>query len=75
MSAAYYSLAEAFEVMRREAEGGRSADAQEGDGSDLLTQMIQILLRGADMPPREVEGVSEEFCDGKTVGHQIPVSG
>lgn len=61
--------------MRREAEGGRSADAQEGDGSDLLTQMIQILLRGADMPPREVEGVSEEFCDGKTVGHQIPVSG
>lgn len=63
VSAAYYSLAEAFEVMRREAEGGRSADAQEGDGSDLLTQMIQILLRGADMPPREVEGVSEEFCD------------
>lgn len=61
--------------MRREAEGGRSADTQEGDGSDLLTQMIQILLRGADMPPREVEGVSEEFCDSKTVGQQILVSG
>jgi hypothetical protein len=24
--------------------------------------MIEALLQGADMPPREVEGVSEEFC-------------
>ncbi|KAJ5671808.1 hypothetical protein N7507_000935 [Penicillium longicatenatum] len=57
VSAAFYSLAEAFEVMRRDA-------ATEGtDGEDLLTQMIQNLLSQADMPPREVEGVSEEFCD------------
>ena len=68
VSAAYYSLAEAFEMMRREAEGGEptlGADTR-GDSSDLLTQMIQILLREADTPPREVEGVSEEFCDSKT---------
>jgi len=25
--------------------------------------MIETLLQGADMPPREVEGVDEEFCD------------
>lgn len=62
MSAAFYSLAEAFEVMRREGDGGQSG--QNGE-NDLLTQMIQILLREADMPPREVEGVSEEFCDGR----------
>lgn len=30
----------------------------------LLTDMIRILLSEADEPPREVEGVSEEFCDG-----------
>lgn len=67
VSAAFYSLAEAFEVMRREA-----ADTQNGDGDqggegaeDLLTRMIQTLLSEADTPPREVEGVSEEFCDSK----------
>ncbi|KAJ6095759.1 hypothetical protein N7486_006505 [Penicillium sp. IBT 16267x] len=57
VSAAFYSLAEAFEVMRREAATGGA------EGEDLLTQMIQNLLSQADMPPREVEGVSEEFCD------------
>lgn len=60
--------------MRREGGGGGGAgageestvgqgDGDEGDGG-LLDQMIQILVQGADMPPREVEGVSEEFCDG-----------
>ncbi|KAF7719663.1 Uncharacterized protein PECH_004162 [Penicillium ucsense] len=63
VSAAFYSLAEAFEVMRRDAS---TTAAQSGDGSngdELLTQMIQTLLSEADTPPREVEGVSEEFCD------------
>lgn len=64
--------------MRREGEGGGGAGfdeddvaaateaAGEGEGrdADLLGQMIGILLRDADMPPREVEGASEEFCDG-----------
>lgn len=35
------------------------------NGRDLLTTMIQSLLAQADTPPREVEGVSEEFCDSK----------
>ncbi|KAK9577783.1 hypothetical protein V6Z93_010082 [Aspergillus fumigatus] len=69
VSAAFYTLAEALEVMRRESEGGgASAGSREGgngdgDGDDLLSQMIQTLLREADTPPKEVEGVSEEFCD------------
>ena len=75
MSAAFRSLAEAFEVIRREGEGGMAGmwlggeDAAPGDedgvgDAGLLGQMIRILLREADAPPREVEGVSEEFCDG-----------
>ncbi|KAJ5287451.1 hypothetical protein N7478_003137 [Penicillium angulare] len=67
VSAAFYSLAEAFEVMRREnASGGTEAETEGAsglEGNELITQMIQSLLSGADMPPREVEGVSEEFCD------------
>ncbi|KAK1146313.1 hypothetical protein N8T08_003100 [Aspergillus melleus] len=70
VSAAFYSLAEAFEVMRREGPGivtpAGSGDGETGaaggDGG-LLTEMIQSLLNQAEMPPREVEGVSEEFCD------------
>lgn len=67
ISAAFYSLAEALEVMRREGGDVRTgAGVQEGGqgGEDLLTTMIQSLLSEADTPPREVEGVSEEFCDG-----------
>jgi hypothetical protein len=85
VSAAFYSLAEALEVMRRDADvgggadpaiptsapevqetsanGGDSASTGAGIDRDLLTQMIQTLLQEADTPPREVEGVSEEFCD------------
>jgi hypothetical protein len=68
MSAAFRSLAEAFEVMRRETEGGtilgEEGDATGSEEGGLLGQMIRILLHEADAPPREVEGVSEEFCDG-----------
>ena len=72
MSAAFFSLAEALDMMRREADSAPHPDAQEGTdntdsetGRDLLTTMIQSLLAQADMPPREVEGVDEEFCDSK----------
>lgn len=76
VSAAFYSLAEALEVMRREGgdvnvgtatapEGSGNGDGDGGEGhDDLVSQMIQTLLREADTPPKEVEGVSEEFCDG-----------
>lgn len=66
VSAAFFSLAEAYEVVRRES-GTAGAGAGTGageEGADVLTQMIQALLHEADMPPREVEGVKEEFCDG-----------
>ncbi|KAJ5105654.1 Zinc finger RING-type [Penicillium alfredii] len=69
ISTAFYSLAEALEVMRRDAdaapESEQAAGAGDGDdtGRDLLTRMIQSLLSEADTPPREVEGVSEDFCD------------
>lgn len=43
---------------------GSGTEEQEEGGTDVLTQMIQTLLRDADTPPREVEGVKEEFCDG-----------
>ncbi|KAJ5662017.1 uncharacterized protein N7477_009633 [Penicillium maclennaniae] len=65
VSAAFYSLAEAFEVMRRDAADMPEREGEQGgqNTEDLLTRMIQTLLSDADMPPREVEGVSEEFCD------------
>jgi tRNA A37 threonylcarbamoyladenosine modification protein TsaB len=65
ISAAFYTLAEALDVMRREAGSAPDSTTTAGsDESDLLTQMIQTLLAEAETPPREVEGVSEEFCDG-----------
>jgi hypothetical protein len=72
VSAAFYSLAEALEMMRRDAGTEPHTHAQEGTDNgdtdhshDLLTTMIQSLLSQADTPPREVEGVNEEFCDSK----------
>lgn len=68
VSAAFYSLAEALDVIRREGgDTGPRPAAGEGEGEgegDLVAHMIQALLQEADTPPREVEGVSEEFCDG-----------
>lgn len=54
-------------MMRRDLEigGGQQREGQ-GEGQDLLSQMIASLLREAETPPREVEGVSEAFCDGKS---------
>ncbi|KAL1986010.1 hypothetical protein VTN96DRAFT_7145 [Rasamsonia emersonii] len=66
VSAAFRTLAEAFDIMRRENEiggGGRGREGEEGRGETLIDQMIEALLREAESPPREVEGVSEEFCD------------
>ncbi|GES63605.1 uncharacterized RING finger protein YBR062C [Aspergillus terreus] len=64
ISAAFYTLAEALDVMRRETGSAPDSTTTAGsDESDLLTQMIQTLLAEAETPPREVEGVSEEFCD------------
>jgi hypothetical protein len=71
VSAAFRTLAEAFDVMRRDYDIGGAGSATErspgGDdhhGGELIDQMIEALIQGAEMPPREVEGVTEEFCDG-----------
>ncbi|WEW58224.1 hypothetical protein PRK78_003692 [Emydomyces testavorans] len=79
VSAAFRSLAEALDVIRREAESGGDAplpvydgrvpeglglDGEEGVDGGLIGQMIRTLLQEAEQPPREVEGVSEGFCDG-----------
>lgn len=71
VSAAFYSLAEALDVIRRDAappraQEGETARSDSGQEDDLLTRMIQMLLSEAETPPREVEGVSEEFCDSKS---------
>jgi hypothetical protein len=62
--------------MRRESEGGAASAATAGEGTgeagdDLLSQMIQTLLREADTPPTEVEGVSEEFCDSRLYFREV----
>lgn len=64
ISAAFRSLAEAFDLMRREHEGGTpttDADPHGGD-DDLISTMISNLLQNAEAPPPDVEGVSEEWC-------------
>ena len=54
VSAAHRSLAEAFHVMRRSGEG-------EARTEEILQEMIETLLGGAERPPREVEGVEEDY--------------
>lgn len=46
--------------------GEGSGSAETGTGErDLLGRMIAALVAGAEEPPVEVKGVSEEFCDGE----------
>lgn len=62
VSAAFLQLADAFDIMRR----GRENQAEsEEDREWAIDRMIQILLSEANRPPREVQGASEEFCDGE----------
>ena len=53
----FRTLADAFERMRQDAgEGARNVD--------LLENLVEMLLGEAEMPPREVKGVSDEFLAG-----------
>ncbi|KAM5471612.1 hypothetical protein MferCBS49748_001782 [Microsporum ferrugineum] len=70
VSAAFRSLAEAFDVMRRSGDNaplpvydGRDPEMADAEQGPLIEEMIRALLQEAEAPPREVEGVSEEFCD------------
>ncbi|KAK2784163.1 hypothetical protein FQN53_008772 [Emmonsiellopsis sp. PD_33] len=84
VAAAYRSLAEALNIMRHETgdegfpvhdgrdEGlGNVTDEDATGGAGLLSNMISLLLREAEAPPREVEGVGEGFCDALD---RVPVS-
>ncbi|KIV95117.1 hypothetical protein PV10_02806 [Exophiala mesophila] len=51
VSAAFRSLAEAFQIMQRDND----------NESDLLETMIQTLMSSAERPPQEVKGVDEEY--------------
>lgn len=50
--------------MRREL--AAATTTAEGHSEGLLGPMIEELLQGADVPPREVSGVSDGFLDGKS---------
>ncbi|MCJ1351038.1 MAG: hypothetical protein MMC33_001020 [Icmadophila ericetorum] len=52
VSAVFGNLADAFERMRQDNDGGDSG---------LLESLVEILRGDAEMPPREVKGVSDEF--------------
>jgi hypothetical protein len=52
VSAAYRSLAEAFQVMQRD---------NDNVNTDLMEQMIETLMSSAERPPSEVKGVDEEY--------------
>lgn len=66
MMAVFLSLADWFNEVRRE-RGGNTGTNDENNNvdDDLLRHMINSLLSGSRNPPREVEGVSEEFCNGE----------
>jgi Ring finger domain len=52
VSAAFRTLADAFGVMRHDSEGS---------DSELLDSLIESLMSSAERPPREVEGVDDEY--------------
>ena len=47
-------------VVGEEGHGG----GREGEGRDLLGELIEVLMGEAEGPPRVVKGVSDEFLEG-----------
>lgn len=56
ISAAFRTLADAFERMRQEG----------GVENGLLVSLVESLMADAEMPPREVKGVPDSFLDGRS---------
>lgn len=69
VSAAFLSLADAYEVLRNQARSHGGNGNEDSSNDEMVNTMIQTLLSDANSPPREVEGASEEFC----AGEEIPV--
>ncbi|KAI4124345.1 MAG: hypothetical protein LQ347_005781 [Umbilicaria vellea] len=55
VSAAFRTLADAFERMRQDG----------GGDSGLLDSLVESLMADAEMPPREVKGVPDSFLDDR----------
>ena len=53
VAATYRTLAGAFERMR-----------QDG-GGEALESLVEFLLQGAEAPPKEIKGVSDEYLSGE----------
>lgn len=56
ISAAFRTLADAFERMRQD---------NGGDENGLLQSLVESLMGDAESPPREVQGVPDSFLDGE----------
>jgi hypothetical protein len=67
VSAVFRTLAEAFERMRQDGSaggsGGGSGGGRVGGGGyeELMESLVEYLMDEAAEPPKEVEGVGEEF--------------
>ena len=57
VAAAFRTLANAFLVMRGE------PISAEGRADDVLATLVESLMRSAEDPPREVQGVPDSFLD------------
>ena len=57
VAAAFRTLANAFLVMRGE------PITAEGRADDVLATLVESLMRSAEDPPREVQGVPDSFLD------------
>lgn len=55
IAAPFRMLADALGILERELD----------NGSNLLEQMRQQLIGDAEMPPKEVQGVGQDFLDGE----------
>jgi hypothetical protein len=60
VSAAYRLLASAFDVMRDTASANSSGGSLT-QHDELMDMLISSLLSDADTPPREVQGVGEQY--------------
>lgn len=60
VAAANRGAAEAYAQMMEGADGGREGHVA------LLEQLVQALMRDARDPPKMVQGVGQDFLDGKS---------
>ena len=71
ISSVFRMLAEGYERMRQDQDPHAHIQSDDQDShsghSRFLEGLIQTLLNEADTPPKEVNGVSDEFLAGKRI--------